>query len=119
MPLETVLRGVAPPVTQEAPPVTQPPSELQQLKNKIKAQARKIRRLETRGVPSSRKHKIDEIVQKSSKFPNKGALHFFAMQLEQSLQKRRRWSPKNKAYALGLYHSSAKTCFAHRHRTVP
>ena len=111
VPLKTVLRGENIPKEQEkeAPLMTQSPSGLQQLKNMIKAQARKIRRLEIRGVHGYRKNQIDDMIQKSSKFLNKGALDFFSMQLEQSLQKRRRWSPQNKAYSLALYHSSAKT----------
>ena len=98
--------------------VAAPPSKLAKavrriktLRNKIESQRMRLKRLQT---PLSMKkfktsqQEIRHIKDLTCKYLNKDADFFLTRQLENSLQKRNKWTARDKSFALTLYHTSPK-----------
>ena len=79
------------------------------LKRKVRAQQKRINRLQ-RSVakPLSVKKEVQQIKDMSAKYLNTESHAFFCTQMDLSVSKGKKWTNRDKAHALSLYHASPK-----------
>ena len=102
----------SPPPTASSQPLTpRKRRRLQRYRTKIHRLQKKVDQTPKQEMPVSEKRKVDKLVEEISLVLSGPALDFVSCQLRLSKVKNKgqRWTPRDKALALSLFHSSPRT----------